>query len=350
MSDPKDRLFRHLAILRLIPRAPRSICTIELLERLKAEQFDIDLRTLQRDLSGRLSLDFPLQCDERQRPYRWSFATNTPSFDFPAFDTPTALAFVLARNHLIKVLPPSVLGLLEPHFDMAERQIESLEHNHLRLWVQRVRVQPNGKTLLPAEVANDVWSAVATALLEQRVVQVSYLSRSKGTVNKLCIHPAGLVSLHSVVYLLGTVEGFEDIRQFALHRMKDARCLDVPALRDSRFDIDQYVETGGFNNPSAVVQVMLVADVAPQVAWLLRETPISREQSLFELPGTSWQRLHATVPNDKQTFWWLFGLGEHIRVHEPSEWVGAITDRLEKMDALYRSVGVTSANARQEAL
>lgn len=350
MSDPKDRLFRHLAILRLIPRAPRSIGTNELLERLKAEQFDVDLRTLQRDLGGRLSLDFPLQCDESQRPYRWCFAKNMPSFNLPALDTPTALAFVLARNHLNKVLPPSVLSLLEPHFDMAERQIESLEHNRLRQWVGRVRVHPNGKALLPAEVANDVWSAVATALLEQRVVEVSYLSRSKGTVNKLSIHPAGLVSLHSVVYLIGTVQGYEDIRQFALHRMKDARCLDAPAQRNSRFDIDQYVETGGFNNPSAVVQVKLVADVGPQVAWLLRETPISQQQSLFELQGTDWQRLHATVPNDRQTFWWLFGLGEHIRIHEPSEWVGAITDRLEKMETLYRPVSVTSANARQEAL
>lgn len=78
MSDPKDRLFRHLALLRLIPRAPKSISTTELLQRLKAEEFDIDRRTLQWDLIGRLVLDFPLLCDESQRPYHWSFPKDTP--------------------------------------------------------------------------------------------------------------------------------------------------------------------------------------------------------------------------------------------------------------------------------
>ena len=96
MSDPKDRLFRHLALLRLIPREPRSISTAELLQKLRAEQFDLDLRTLQRDLTGRLGLDFPLLCDESQRPFRWSFPKDTPQFDLPALDTPTALAFALA--------------------------------------------------------------------------------------------------------------------------------------------------------------------------------------------------------------------------------------------------------------
>lgn len=47
MSVPKDRLFRHLAMLRLIPRAPRSISTTDLLSHLRAEGFVIDMRSLQ---------------------------------------------------------------------------------------------------------------------------------------------------------------------------------------------------------------------------------------------------------------------------------------------------------------
>src|SRR5690606_41726834 len=99
ISTTQVRSFKHLAILRLIPRSPRAISTTELLKKLQAEQFDIDLRSLQRDLAGRLSMDFPLLCDESQRPYRWSFPKDAPQLGLPALDIPTAMAFFLAECH-----------------------------------------------------------------------------------------------------------------------------------------------------------------------------------------------------------------------------------------------------------
>ena len=270
MSDPKDRLFRHLALLRLIPRAPKSISTTELQQKLKAEEFNIDPRTLQRDLSGRLALDFPLLCDETQRPYQWSFPKDTPRFDFPALDTPTAMAFALAESHLNKLLPPSVLTLLAPHFDLAQRQLQGLEHNKLARWGNCVRTVPNGKALQPAEVDANIWAQVATALLEARQLEVVYLSRSKGENKTLRIHPAGMVSRHSVSYLIATVEGYSDYRQFALHRIQQATCLDASAREQAGFEIDQYLNSGGFNNVGPVEQVDLVADVSREYRTIRR--------------------------------------------------------------------------------
>jgi predicted DNA-binding transcriptional regulator YafY len=350
MSDPKDRLFRHLALLRLIPRAPKSISTIELQQKLKAEEFNIDRRTLQRDLSGRLALDFPLLCDESQRPYQWSFPKDTPRFDFPALDTPTALAFALAQSHLSKLLPPSVLNLLAPHFDLAQRQLQGLEHNKLARWVNCVRAVPNGKALQPAEVEAGIWSQVATALLEARQLEMVYLSRSKGENKTFRIHPAGLISRHSVSYLIGTVEGYSDFRQFALHRIQQATCRDAPIREQSAFEIDQYVNSGGFNNAGPVEPVHLVADISPQIAWLLSETPLGAEQTLKPLPGSDWQRLSARVPNDQETLWWVFGLGESLKLYEPQRWVDEIRVKLTKTQALYSQPELHCASACEEAL
>lgn len=335
MSDPKDRLFRHLALLRLIPREPRSISTAELLQKLRAEQFDLDLRTLQRDLTGRLGLDFPLLCDESQRPFRWSFPKDTPQFDLPALDTPTALAFALAESHLGKLLPRSVLNLLAPHFELAQRQLQGLQHNTLAHWAKRVRCVPNGKALLPAPVSDAVWSNVSTALLETRQLDIVYQSRSKGNHKALRIHPAGMVSRHSVSYLLGTVAGYSDVRQFALHRIQQATCLEDAADQQADFEIDNYLQGGGFNSAGPVGQHTLIADVSPSIAWLLKETPLSANQTPTDLPGSDWQRLHAQVPDDQETFWWVFGLGENIHLHQPDCWSQAIAEKLSKMAALY---------------
>ncbi len=334
MSDPKDRLFRHLALLRLIPRAPKSISTTELLKKLRAENFDIDQRTLQRDLIGRLGLDFPLDCDESRKPFRWSFPSDMPRFDFPALDTPTALAFALAQSHLNKVLPPSILELLAPHFDLAHRQLQGLEHNPLANWPGRVRVIPNGKALLPAAVETTVWSEVAMAVLETRQLDIRYHSRSKAEHKALRIHPSGIVSRHAVSYLVGRVEGYSDVRQFAMHRIQQATCLDEACVEPAGFELDTFIRSG-FNHKGQIGQQRLVADVAPSIAWMLHETPLSAEQSLTPLAGSDWQRLQATVPDDQETLWWVFGLGESIRLHEPQPWIDAIKDKLDKVTALY---------------
>ncbi|MEE3664494.1 WYL domain-containing protein [Brenneria sp. g21c3] len=331
MSDPKDRLFRHLAILRLIPREPRYLLTTELLQKLKDLKFEIDLRTLQRDLGGRLSLDFPLLCDERTRPFRWSFRQDTPRFDFPVLDTPTVLAFVFAENYLEKLLPPSVLRLLEPYFSMARQQLQG-QQTH---WAERVRALPNGKTLYPAEVDVDIWEQVSTALMEKRQLQILYLSRSKGESKSLRVHPVGLVARHSISYLVGTVDGYNDLRQFALHRIQQADTLDESACEPDGFDIDSYIESGAFASRQSEREVELIADVHPQTAWLLRETPLSYQQSLEALPGSDWYRLRALVPLDQETLWWIFGLNENIRVYEPGVWVEEIKEKMERMRQMY---------------
>lgn len=335
MSDPKDRLFRHLALLRLIPREPKSITTTELFERLKRERFDFDPRTLQRDLAGRLALDFPLLCDESKKPYRWSFPSNTPDFEYPALDTPTALAFVLAQSHLSKLMPPSVMKLLMPHFDLARRQLKALQHNNLAHWSDCVRALPNGKALQPAEIDPDIWSQVADALLDKRQLEVLYMSRSKGQPKHLRLHPLGIVSRHSVSYLIAVVDGYTDARQFALHRIQQVTRLEAPVESGHGFDIDGYIQGGGFNSPGPVERVELVVDVAAQVAWLLSETPLAADQRLQSLPDSQWLRVCASVPDDQETLWWLFGLGENVRVHAPQSWAHAIRTRLIDAQALY---------------
>lgn len=68
MSDLRDTLFRYLALLQLIPRAPGRISTPVLKAKLEQRGFQIDTRSLQRDLRDRLSLHFPLTCDDDQKP------------------------------------------------------------------------------------------------------------------------------------------------------------------------------------------------------------------------------------------------------------------------------------------
>jgi predicted DNA-binding transcriptional regulator YafY len=328
-----DTLSRRLALLALLPRYPGETTAAELHRRLLGRGYEVDLRTVQRDLHH-LSNGQQLTCDESQHPYRWSLTADAP-LNLANLDTPTALALNLAERHLEALLPHSVLEQLRPHFAHARRHLDGLQQNGLAHWARRVRSLPNGKALLPAEVEPDVWQTVSGALMERRQLQVDYLSRSKGEIKTLRLHPAGIVSRHAITYLIGTANDYDDLRQFALHRIQRAELMDEPAREHTDFDIDGYIAGGAFGGGKSEGEVELVADVSPRIAWLLKETPLSARQRIEPLPDTDWERLYAWIPMDQETLWWVFGLGENVRVREPESWTGAITERVSRLRSLY---------------
>lgn len=133
MLDPKDRQFRLLARLRLIPRGPKNTSTTELLQRLKVEKFNIDRCTLQRDLIGRLALDFPPICDENQWPYQRSVPKDAPPFEFPVLDTPTVQAFVLAEpKHWVDVIKGTLINMGELHTPPTPHHSLTITNAHAR--------------------------------------------------------------------------------------------------------------------------------------------------------------------------------------------------------------------------
>jgi len=319
MSEIRDTLFRYLTMLQLIPRSPGRISTPVLLEKLRERGFQVDMRSLQRDLRDRLALHFPLICDDSSKPYRWFFDRDFHC-NLPALDVPSALTLVLGEEYLKGLLPPVVVGQLAPQFRDARQLLDGLEANGLSQWAKRVRAIPNGKTLIPAPLDEDTWQVVSEALLSHRAVDVTYRSRSADERKQLTLHPQGMVSRHSVTYLLATVNDYDDIRQFALHRIEQVS-LSKAKWRDAEgFCIDDYIASGAFGYLLSKEPVLLRARIQPQVAWLLSETPLSNEQSLTQLADTDWQLLEARVPDDQQTLWWLKALGASVEVLEPLAW------------------------------
>ncbi len=341
----KDPLARNLVLLRLIPRHPRSISTVELRDALWAEGFDINLRSLQRDLTGKLSTLFQLVCssedsDEavrRLRPYRWSFAAGAQT-TVPSISPAAALAMNMAEEHLRHMLPPTVLDLLEPHFNESRALLQAMDHNGLSQWSRRVRVVPPVKALLPAQVSPEIWDSVATGLLSGQVLQVQYLSRAKGQPIDLTLHPGGLASRGATSYLIARVERFDDFRHYALHRILGVDVLEERA-DDRGFDMDVYLKSAAFSPRIGDGAATLHADVHPQLAWALAETPLGPEQQLQAVEGTDWQRLRVDVRDDQEMVAWILAQADRIRVIEPEALRNRIALRVRDAAASYLPAG-----------
>lgn len=323
MSGRQDTLFRYLAMLQLIPRAPHYRATTTLQTMLEERGFGVELRSIQRDLE-KMSAHFPLLCDRTQRPFRWSF---DPAFksNLPALDTATALTLVLAEQYLSGLLPQIAIDQLSGQFETARKYLDGLNGNRLAHWSEYVKAIPNGKALIPVPIEHTVWQIVTDALLNHYALDVEYRSRSKNEHKTFTLHPLGIVARHSVSYLLATVNDYEDVRQFALHRIRKLEASEQPYRARPDFCVDHYISTGAFGYPLDEQSVQLKARIRPEVAWLLSETPLSEAQTLStEVDQDGWCWLEAEVPNDQQTQWWIQGFGSAIDVVEPKSWREAI--------------------------
>lgn len=322
MSTRQDTLFRYLTMLQLIPRAPHYRATPTLQTLLEERGFKVDIRSIQRDLE-KMSSHFPLLCDKSRRPFRWSFDPGFKS-NLPAMDTATALTLVLAEEYLTGLLPQVAIDQLNGQFHNARKYLDSLERNGFAHWTQFVKAIPNGKALIPAPISHDVWQWVTDALLNGYALNVEYLSRAKNQVKSYTLHPLGLVARHSVTYLLATVNDYEDVRQFALHRIQSAARSDIDLNSKVEFNLEDYIAQGAFGYPVEDGVAKLKARVRSDVAWMLSETPVSPVQVLGQPDENGWVPLEAEVPNDQQTQWWLQGFGSAVDVLEPISWREAI--------------------------
>ncbi|MDO8264131.1 MAG: hypothetical protein Q7T21_13050, partial [Gallionella sp.] len=170
-SNARSTLQRQWTMLRAIPRLPRKIGTSELIARLTSAGFDVDLRTIQRDLNN-LSEVLPLGSDQ-SKPQGWGWLPNAGQFDIPGLEPQAALAFHMAETHLRSVLPASTLETLRPWFNTARAVLD--EHgNGLAKWPKKIRVLPRGLPQKVPVIRAEVQAAVYQAVLQDSKLSILY--------------------------------------------------------------------------------------------------------------------------------------------------------------------------------
>lgn len=310
-----DTLLRYFDMLCLIPKAPNSISTPEILNQLQKMRYEVDLRTVQRDLVKISAAPlFPIASTENTKPIRWFWADNVKHTQFPLMSTDEALTFKLAEMFLEPLLPPSVRSRLSGYFDLADRRLQESKFEH---WVDKVGIVPNNLPLLPAEIEPSVLAVVYEALLKNQRFKATYhaVHNSEKTYD---INPLGLVFRHNVIYLVATLFEYTDIKQLALHRFKNAELLDRVVKMPEGFVLGEYIAQGRFSYPvnNMLENIPLKLKVGRFLKQILLETPLSSKQRIAEIDEEHYL-VEAMVNNTEQLHWWLRSFGSLVEVLEP---------------------------------
>lgn len=335
MSGQGDLMLRSWAMLRAIPTEPQRRTTAEIQQALSEQDFEVDLRTVQRDLNT-LSQSFGYTSVREGRSSYWYWPKATKGLTLPAMDPTTAMVFSLVREHVSPLLPVSVMKCMQPYFERSKAVLADERQTSLAGWQRKVRVLQRGPSLMPPDIRPEVHEAVGDALLRGRQLTILYQPRHLPKAREYPVHPLGLVIRDGVFYLVATTGDREGYNHYALHRMKGATVQDDAARIPRGFQLSEYIEQdGAFSLPTSQGRIRLEMRITVELAKHLIERPLSKEQVITDAVD-GWATLTATVMDTAELRWWLLALGPGVRVVAPVGLRDAIVESLDTARENYR--------------
>ena len=331
----KDTSLRRIETLRLVPQAPHSITTAELVEQLRSLGYEVGQRSVQRDLIE-LSSIFPLQCTPKGKKNDWHWIADAEILDLPSMNPHTALSFFLAEQYLYEMMPPSAIDALEPHFNRAKIVLRKSQFKTVDEWIDKIQILPEAMPLLSPSLNQQIIDVIYTALLEGKAFSAEYQRRGQKELTSYeAVNPLGLVFRHRVVYLIATLWEYNDPIQFALHRFKSAEINEEAKYRrPDGFNLDEYIKQGNFDYILGNdINIELLFDKS--AAEHLLETPLSENQQVSHTKDGR-VRVKARVKNSDRLRWWLHGFREYVEVVKPATLRKEFADSTKKLANMYK--------------
>ena len=173
------------------------------------------------------------------------------------------------------------------------------------------RTQPQS----PPGVDTAILDAVQMALVEDRRLTVRYRRADKGD-SDMELHPLGLVVRDAVAYLVATAFEYDDVRLYALHRMRAVTGSDLRSRKPpAGFDLDAWIEGGETGWRLAKEPIHLEVAFFDGAERSVLESPLSKDQSHTSMGDAV--VVKATVNDTRILRAWLLGFGSSVEVRRP---------------------------------
>lgn len=315
-----DTTLRYIKTLECIPTQPMKTTAQDVQKRLKAAGYETTSRTVERDLE-KLSAIFPIACDNRNKPYGWSWVKNSSRVDIQPIDKVSALTLMLARDHLAPLLPASVIDVLRPRFEAAEQLLATEGSNRdVGRLPSRIRVKSRGQQLALPVIDRAVLESLYDALQGTQRVHLKYGARKhEGKAKDYLADPLGLVFVDGVIYFVCHLQGDNGahIAHLPVQRIKSVQITSEAASVPAGFDLDAFIAEK-FDYPVGKKALKLVFRMERITAMHLHERPLGKDQKIDASEGDAQVTVRVTVADTQQLRWWLLGFGDKVEVLEPA--------------------------------
>lgn len=309
----------------------------EIADKLKAQGYEVAVRTVQRDLKE-LCTVFPIELnDKNPRDFGWRWEKGV-DLNIQGISAPEALAMRLVEMQLKQQLPNAMLDALQGVFNLARKRLDDLEvksNRKAKGWLNKLRVVQPTQALLPPNVDERAQAAIYEALLENRQITANYTSMGSEESKEYVLHPLGIIMRGAVSYLVASAWDYPDIRLYALHRFSEVQIMAETVKIPKGFNLDKEIADGLAHFAIQGEKINLEIRCSEWVAIYLNETKLSEDQQMTP-EDNGWVRVTATVNDTWQLRWWLMGQGSGLEVCAPIDLRSEIATELKTTAHFYK--------------
>lgn len=324
---------RYLAMLQEVPRFPKSRSAEEIHSALSAAGYEVDLRSIQRDLQ-KLASNFGLESVQQAKKLLWRYKADARVWMFPGMDEHTALVYQMVDMYMKPLLPAKTLDAMAPWVMRAKTLLSGRAGKAAR-WSEKVHVMPLGLPRQGPAIGDVVKSNVYSALLQETPLEIEYKNRD-GEVNTHIISPLGMIVRENLFYLVAHDQSKPKPIVLAMHRMRRADLMEEQLFNQPKgFNLKSFADEQ-FAIPMGEEKVIdIKIRISAFSAVNIGECPLAKNQQLVK-DGDSFL-LTATVPNTHELHRWISSLGPHAEVLAPGFLREKFKDEYKKLSKLYAS-------------
>jgi len=322
-----DQLARQWRILQSLIASRRGKSAADL-----AQELEYHWRTVYRDLEALQLAGFPIYTDRVEGKNLWS-VLDSARHNIPIPLNLTELMALYFSRGMMTVLKDTVFyESLESFF----RKIKATLPAETIQYLEKIEgsFEVGSKPYKQYDQLRETLNRISDATIHRRIIEIDYFTMSRKEKTRRKVAPYKIWLFDGAFYLVGNCGLREDIRIFALDRIKSLELLDETFEMPEDFKVEDFMRTsfGVFHGKPQKVRVRFAADVAGYISEKIwhdtqKIVPQNDGSLIFE----------ARVAGTDEIKFWLMTWGSKAQVLSPAALRDEIISEAEAMLQNYQT-------------
>jgi predicted DNA-binding transcriptional regulator YafY len=305
-----------------------------------AEAFQVDRRTIHRDIEDLKTVGFEITFDKAAQTYRLSGDVFLPPIQLDVHEAMalTVLCDLLTEPEQIAFLGAATRAVAKIQQVMPASVREESERLASRTFIRTAQsVPPDG--------CADVYATMQEAIDEGRIIECTYDAiRSDADHEPFDFHPYALLFAVRAWYVIGYHAGRDALRTLKLNRFDSLKRTERRFSPPPSFSLDAYLGNAWRMMPADRdfdVEILFdasFADTISETAW--------HPTQQVDLNDDGSATFRCTVAGLDEIAWWVLSMGRHCRVIQPAELAERVRREAEATAAQYDSTQAQELSGR----
>lgn len=315
----EEQFYRLIKTLQLIERDPWKwdVAGLEL-------EFNVGRATVERDI--RILRQWGTI--DRKNGY---FGVKALKFLPSSFTPSEALALVLAGTMVAQSIgmPPS------DAMSSAIRKIDAMLPEQVDSTIKRMKKRFSVGINLIRECNTDILNAISKAVSGHNPIEITYHVLARDEITKRRVDPYGLTFRLGTWYIIGLCHLREEVRTFAVDRIRGMRVVNEHFKYPKDFDLEEYLERGWCLQADAD-QENIVLRFDKKIAPRIGSSKFHPNQKMTQQNDGS-ILFEVTVAGIDEIKHWVLGFGDRVEVVGPQSLRKVIAESAQNMARMYSS-------------